>query len=318
VALLMLDPAEPDIDPTIGRLTFANVTGRNMDGDELCVYGILERERTGEHVAARFVGFARGSLAQVDSTGEKGRLIRPGFSGAAVFDEREQAIVGLVQSLKVDRHRAVRVGSADSPEMTKAALALPTAQLAELVPDLVIEERSRPAWWGAAWTISSLALLTLCLAHVWVSQQGAGVVAQLAFESRHPQIAALYGMHIAPLGTFVAWLLLSYARDFARSPWSQRVPPFPFFRDRWAPGLRPLMSVLVITLFVIAPIYSQGHLAIKFHSEGNVYASMSTFGEAAWYPDRPQNCLDDGFCLHRNAARYSVVRPASDAPGGYY
>ena len=316
VAVLTLGERERDIDLAIGTASFASVKGRSTDGDPLSVYGILGGERTGEHVNARFIGFARASLAQVESTGEKGRLIRPGFSGAAVFDEREQAAVGMAQSIKVDSLRATLGGPEELPT---AALMLPTAQLAELVPDMLLEERARPAWFAPVWSLAASALLVFSVAHAWVSQGGRGWIAQLALESRHPQIAALYGLHvIALLGLLVVWLLQRYARDFRYSHWSQRIPPFPFCRDRWAPGPRQPMSAVVIALFVVAPIYAQGHLLRKFDGEGYVYAHVSVFGRQAWGATGPRDCVDDSFCMHPDAGRYSLLRPAPGAPGGYF
>lgn len=315
VAVLTLIETEKDIEAEIGVGIFADVSGRTIDGDPLSVYGIVAGERTGEHVKARFVGFARESLAQADSTGEGSRLIRPGFSGAAVFDEREQAIVGLTQGLKIDSHLAAR-GASDAP---KAAVILPALQLAEFVVDLPLEERARPAWFAPVWSLVATALFVFSIAHIWVTQQGTGWINGLALESRHPQVAAFYGMHlIALLGLIVSWLLLLYVRDFARSHWSQRVPPLPFFHDRWAPVGRRVMGAVVIALFVVVPVYTQAHLLRKFHGEGNVYAHVGTFGIAAWGAEGPRDCVGGGFCMHADAGLYSVMRAAPGAPGGYF
>lgn len=316
VAVLTLIESEKDIEAEIGVAILADVSGRTIDGDPLSVYGIVAGERTGEHVKARFVGFARGSLAQADSTGEGGRLIRPGFSGAAVFDEREQAVVGLTQSLKIDSHRAAREALKEVP---RAAVILPALQLAEFVVDLPLEERARPAWFAPVWSLVATALLVFSIAHIWVTQHGTGWISRLALESRHPQVAALYGMHlIALLGLIVSWLLLLYVRDFARSHWSQRVPPLPFFHDLWAPGGRRVMGAVVIALFVVVPAYTQGHLLRKFHGQGNVYAHVGTFGIAAWGAAGPRDCVGGDFCMHPDAGRYSVMRAAPGAPGGYF
>lgn len=316
VALLELDqPA----DSEVGHLPLVDVTGRRLDGDKLQVYGVVAGERTGEHIAARFSGFARGALVQIDSADGKGRLIRPGFSGAGVYDEREQALIGMVQSVKVDKH--------DGPEdatvrISQAAQMLSVPQIMELLRDIEVEERTQPAWLRIGWAVSAVLLFLLSLSHLWVTQQGAGLIAALALESRHPQIAAFLGMHaVAVMGVLVAWILMRYARDFQLSEWSQRIPPFPFLPDRWCTGRRRGMSALVILLFVLLPLYAETHFLLKFHKEGQVWADRKVLGSAAWPASAPLACLgeDDGqrYCQHPQATRYTWVTPASGAKGGY-
>ena len=78
------------------------------------------------------------------------------------------------------------------------------------------------------------------------------------------------------------------------------------------------MSAVVILLFVIVPIYSQGHFVRKFHNEGSVYADVRSFGKEAWGGAGPRNCLDDRFCPHPDAGRYSRMQPAPGYEGGYF
>ncbi len=312
VALLMLADDEQDIDPDVGVAEFADVTGRSIDQDHLGVYGIRGGESIGQHVHARFAGDAGAAMTQIDSADQAGLLIRAGFSGAGIFDEREQAIVGMVQRVKTNVNSSPQV-DAQKTQPSTAALALTAAQLRALVPDLRVEHRERPAWFPAAWPLAALLLLLACVSHFWVSQGGRGWIASLAFESEHLQIAAFYGMHVlALLGPFVAWLLWQYSRDFSISHWSRRIPPFPMCRERWRPGRRVAMSWTVIVLFVVLPLYAQGHFLLKFHGQGHVFADVSTFGKATWVGVE-RNCVgNDAFCRHPQAGRYSFMSGAKN------
>lgn len=227
VALLMLADDEKDIDPDVGIADFADVTGRTIDQDRLGVYGIRDGESIGQHVQARFIGDAGAAMTQIDSMDEAGLLIRAGFSGGGIFDEREQAVVGMVQRVKASVEPTSQ-GGPPKAQASTAALALTAAQLAALVHDLRAEQRGRPAWFPATWPLAALLLLA-CVSHFWVSQGGRGWIANLALESEHLQLAAFYGMHfLALLGPFVAWLLWHYSYDFSLSHWSRRIPPSPF------------------------------------------------------------------------------------------
>jgi hypothetical protein len=123
---------------------------------------------------------------------------------------------------------------------------------------------------------------------------------------------------IALLGPLVFWLLLRYARDFSRRHWSLRIARFPFFRERWTAGPRPMMSALVALLFVIVPIYCQGHLIRKFGNEGSVYANVKSFGLDRSSLMKLGECLNDDFCKHPDAGRYSVIKSASGSPREYF
>jgi len=310
VALLMLADDEADIDPDVGIADFADVTGRTIDQDRLGVYGIRGGESIGQHVQARFVGDAGAAMTQIDSTDEAGLLIRAGFSGGGIFDEREQAIVGMVQRVKANVDPSSQ-GAAPKTQASTAALALSSAQLKALVPDLQVEQRGRPAWFPAAWPLSALLLLLASVSHFWVSQGGRGWIAKLALESEHLQIAAFYGMHVlALLGPFVTWLLWQYSRDFSLSHWSRRIPPFPLCRESWRPGRRVAMSRTVIALFVVLPLYAQGHFLLKFHGQGHVFANVSTFGEASWVGVERDCVGKDAFCRHPQAGRYAFMSGA--------
>lgn len=317
IALLRLADNERDIDPEVGIATLVDVTGRTIDDDRLSVYGIRGGEPIGQHVSARFVGDASAAMTQIDSTDEAGSLIRAGFSGAAVFNEREQAVVGIVQRVKT-RTDGVSPGGPSDVRPTTAALTLSTAQVVQIVPELPVEYRGRPAWFPAAWIVAALLLLLSSVSHLWVSQVGRGGIASLALENEHPQLAAFYGMHVlALLGPGAAWLLWRYSLDFGLSHWSRRIPPFPLCSESWRPGRRVAMSTIVIVLFVFLPLYCQGHFLSKFHDQGQVFAHVETFGENAW-AGMSRDCVVDGaFCSHPHAGRYTFMRGARSIAGHF-
>ncbi len=323
LAVLTLVADEPDIDDRVGVARLADVTGRLTDDDPLSVYGLLHRQPTGEHVPARFVGYALGGLTQVNSTDTLGRLVRPGFSGSGVYDAREQAVVGMVQSLKADGQSA----PGDLPETKaeppldpgRAALVLPARQLAELVPALPVEVRARPPWFDAVWSLTAGAFLVFSLAHMWAVQHDGRWIGYLAPNSQHPMLAAYFGVHIVgtlALGT--ALLLWFYARDFPHSHWSRRVPPMPYLRVEQAPGPRYVMALLVAVLFVGLPLWNQGHLVKTFLKNGEVYAHVRTFGPEAWGTIDPKTCIrNQSFCPHPGG-RWRLMSPAPGYEGGYF
>jgi hypothetical protein len=307
LALLELAEGEPDIGAEVGYADLANVTGRTTDQDRFSVYGIAGGGSIGQHLQARFVGAAGAAMTQIESVDKSGQVIRPGFSGACIFDEREQAIVGMVQRVKVNTDPAQGAGPAVA-KVSTAALALGTAQLAALVPGLRVEKRGRPAWFPIAWPLAALLLLLASVSHFWASQGGRGLIAEFALEGEHLQLAAFLGMHVlAILGPGVAWLLYRYSSDFSLSHWSRRIPPFPFCRESWRPGRRVAMSATVIALFVILPVYAQGHFLRKFHGQGEVFAHVATFDATHW-SGIERDCVVKGkFCRHPQAGRYSLM-----------
>jgi hypothetical protein len=294
VAVLELAETEEDIPPSIGYAMFADVVGRRTEGDPLSAYGRRPTHPAGQHVRARFVGPARGDLVQVDSVDDEGRLIQPGFSGAGIYDQHEQALIGMVQGGLSDPEGE----PSSTPSFPKAALMLSTPALAQLVPGLRVERRKRPGSFSQVWSSLALSLLVLDVAHHAMSQQVTGMPALAFLENAHPQLAAFWGMHfLAVLGPILFARMLVYARDFPCSHWSERIPPFPFWSARWLGGPRPAMSTVVVLLFVVVPIFSQGHFLRKFHREGTVYANLHVFGLT-----RQANCVDD-FCPNPRACR---------------
>ncbi|MDZ4782934.1 MAG: hypothetical protein SGJ19_22015 [Planctomycetia bacterium] len=309
VAVLELAKNEDDIPPSIGYALFADVIGRRTDGDSLSTYGRYPTHPAGKRTRARFVGSARGDLVQVDSVDDEGRGIGPGFSGGGVYDDHEQALIGMVQGGLSDPE------AEPPPRLTfpKAALMLSTPALAQFVPGLRVERRRRPAWFWRGWSFLALALLVMDIAHHWVSQQGKGGISALALESIHAQLAAFWGMHLlAVLGPIVFAFMFIYARDFSCSHWSERIPPFPFWSERWLGGPRPMMSTVVVLFFVVVPIVSQVHFLLKFHGEGTVYAKAEVFGLA-----RQANCIED-FCPNPGADRYRWLPAPSGLWDGYF
>lgn len=97
------------------------------DGHRLMVFGFGAGNEHGNYVEARFMGRTEAGRVQIDGTSVVGVFIREGYSGAAVWDTIQEAVVGMIS--------AANVKPAD-----RVAYMIPLAVLEQAWPRLVVAE----------------------------------------------------------------------------------------------------------------------------------------------------------------------------------
>lgn len=286
---------EEDIPEDVGITIFAQVY-RAIEKDPLSVYGIAAKAATGSRVLATLSGHARAGEIQIDATnGAEGLFIEPGFSGAAVWDALHEAVVGMTTKKRKGIDQAYMV---------------PTNILREAWPALLVEERRLPASINPLWTGACALLLLLMLTTlVWNRVQ-------------NEQVAAFFGMHfyaiIAPL---IGWIWLRYVDDFPLRGWSSRIPRFASLRMNPGSPAEKRFWIASVFLFVLIPLYVQGHFLKTFHEGGRFYIYPEDFGFTDKELEQNGICLrgrGSVKCEHPDAGRYSTVTPRPPAEGRYW
>ncbi len=115
---------EAEVLTDVGVARFAREA---LDGHRLMVFGFRAGNEQGNYVEARFMGRTEAGRVQIDGTSVLGVFIREGYSGAAVWDTVNEAVVGMVS--------AANVNPAD-----RVAYMIPLAVLEQAWPHLVVAE----------------------------------------------------------------------------------------------------------------------------------------------------------------------------------
>lgn len=277
----------------------------SLENNPLKIFGMPKGD--GRHVDVRYQGLTANVEVQLDGDAAAENFVEGGYSGAGVWNSAQGAFIGMVRSIAADGEHT--------------AFLTPVGSLQQACPSLPIERRRLSATFLRTWTMG-IALFIGATFYLF-----GGNLWWTTFS--HPQLAAFAGMHVYPiLGPFIAWLLLSHARDYQFHPWSTRVPKLAGLRNfesgsaedqQWAAAL-----LIVLTAF---PVYAQVHFLKEFHNEGHVYIYPRDFGFEATELQamvRGPACLNGSAesgnrkCRHPDAGRYSTVTPKPGAEGGYW
>jgi hypothetical protein len=92
---------ERDVPSDVGFARFSR-PARRLDGHPLMVFGIRAGECKGNYVEARFMGATDVAEVQIDGTSMTGVFVQGGYSGAAVWDMIEKAVLGMVSSRRTN------------------------------------------------------------------------------------------------------------------------------------------------------------------------------------------------------------------------
>jgi hypothetical protein len=266
-----------------------------LDGDPLSVYGSAARESNGHHIAAEFKGPCSNSEVQIDGVAAaRGLFVKQGYSGAAVWDAKHSVVVGIVRAM----YRGADI-----------AYMVPTARIAEAWHDLPYETRRLPFLVNWLWTAFATVFLTLVIHFMWV--------VQAATPDQNPQLGAFVGMHLYFVGAaLMGWLWYLHARNYRLHQWSARIPRFAGIDFGPDSSASRVLSIVSIVLFILIPLYTQGHFIRTFHTQGHVYIYSDDFG---YSPPEVFGCLGRmGLCQHKDAGRYSTVTAKPPAVGGYW
>jgi hypothetical protein len=284
-----------DVPADVGIAVFAEIR-TVLDGDPLSVFGAAAREPNGHHVDAKFMGSCSEVEVQIDGVKTAGVFVQRGYSGAAAWDSRHAAVVGMV--------RAVHTG-----EGVQVAYMVPTLRIAAVWSAFPYEVRRLPFLLNWLWTLFATLFLGLIVHFFWVVQAAA--------PDEHPQLAAFTGMHLYVVGAaLLGGLWYLHTRSQLRHDWSARVPRFAGIDLGPDVGANRTLSTLSLVLFVLVPLYAQGHFLRTFLTQGHVYIYSDDFG---YTPSELPGCLGrHGLCQHLEAGRFSTVHPRPPAQGGYW
>ncbi|MER8512120.1 serine protease [Mesorhizobium sp. M1060] len=297
-----------DVPADVGVAIFTD-TVDPLDDHVLSVFGMASDDQPPNHVRAIFMGPVNVGQSQIDGTGDNsGVFVKGGYSGAAVWDNVEKGLVGMV-----------RARSADPAE--QVAYMVPVPALNKSWPTLPVETRRLPASFNGLWTgFTSLFFLVV-------------LVIFLMNRNKWPttQLSAFAGMNIyALVAPFVGLMWRRYSKEFSLRPWSTRIPRFGGFKAEAGSASEKLFWAASVFFLILLPLYAQGHFIRTFHNQGDVLIYSSAFGlrdediEAMECPaGSGHHCQcwksrSNHLCQHPEAGRYSMVKPASPDKGGFW
>lgn len=265
----------------------------DLSVNELSVYGCLADGHVGRHVATRFRGSVVNNWTQIAAEPGQKLGIEPGFSGAAVWDQSNQTVIGMM-------NQRSRFGDG------QLAYFIPAATLVKQLP-MFPHERRRTSPRQQAWfTRIAVLLFVLMLVHYLATQSTASLVL-VPWAEKERILAAHFGMHIyaillGPLVSFYAW---RHARAYAMHPWYQRIPPLLSTRLGAASNTKD-GSLGVLLFFLLLPAYAQGHFFRKVNwADASILANRTEFPASSSQFDE-KHC-GGAFCEHANAGVWSII-----------
>jgi hypothetical protein len=304
IAILELEqPAPPDAGTTV----LAAVSSERDEGETLSVFGVRPGHEIGEHVQAQLRGDSTAAWRQINAGGGSG--VEPGFSGAGVWDEAQQATIGMV----------VRRFKGDG----KVAFFVPAEALIEFAGDIPHEGHTLSSIFARSFTVFASLFFITALFHMladrirefpWFLTLGFG----------NEIVSAFFGLHIVVFFmTFLLWMLLSFARAYREHPWWMRVPQFGFLGAPARPSSSRFAAIATVVVLVAMPLYMNGHFLRRLHSdEMKVYIDTNVHGyDPAKLMAAGETCGKGdaaGYCTHQGAGLYHLVPPGAPGKGGYF
>lgn len=304
IALLEL---EEDAPSEVGQTVLADIRGIALDRDELGVFGPPAGARLAVHFDARFAGKVNPSWSQVDPVSASGSFVTGGFSGGRVWSYTHEAAVGMIVAMQVG-------------EAHRRAFMIPATAIRRFLVGLPSEVRRSGAEFCAVWTVFATCFLVLVLTH-FLGERIGNYPAWLALGNGNSVVNGFFGMHINALLMPIAFaMLLRFSRGYREHPYWMRLPQFGRFRAPARPTRSRLATFLTLAVFVVVPLYIQGHFLRGFHNKGAVYIYPGPFGTSSTeLKAMGSPCFEPSvhYCEHPEAGRYSVVTPKPGSPGGY-
>lgn len=301
IAVLELEqPAPPDA----GVNVLAVVSQERDERGDLSLFGVRGDRELGEHVSARLIGQSSPAWRQI--VVEQGGGVEPGFSGAGVWDEAQQATIGI----------AVRRHDSD------VAFFLPAEALIEFAGDIPHERRNLSSVFARGFTLFGAAFFIALLFHL-LADRIREFPKFLSLGLGNEILASFWGLHlIAVFMPFLLWMLLSFAEAYREHPWWMRLPQFGYLGAPARPTSGRFAAVATLILLVAGPLYLSGHFMRRLHgNEMKVYIDAKAFGyEPARLVAAGESCGPDrsaGYCTHPSAGLYTLVPPESAGKGGY-
>ena len=299
-ALELEDPAPDDV----GIAVLAAIAPERDEGGELSVYGIRAGREVGEHVVARQLDEATSAWKQLATNGGAG--IEPGFSGAGVWDESNQATIGIA-----------------ARRYEENAYFVPAEHVIQFAGDIPHERRSLSSSYARVFTVFGGVFFAAALSHM-LADRVREFPHFLSLGAGNEILAAFFGLHLILIFMPVLlWKMLTFAIAFREHPWWMRVPQFGFFGSPPRPSASRTAAAATLVVLVAMPLYMGGHFLRRLHgNEMKVYIDAKAQGYA---PERlvaaGESCgteRREGYCTHERAGLYSLVPPGAPGKGGYF
>jgi len=189
-----------------------------------------------------------------------------------------------------------------------------------LVQTFPSEVRRCGAEFCAVWTIFATFFFLLVLTH-FLGERIGSYPPSLALGNSNTVVNGFFGMNINAILMPIAFaMLLRFAAGYREHPYWMRLPQFGRFRTPAKPTKSRLATFLTLAVFVVVPLYIQGHFLHAFHANGAVYIYPEPFGfSSGELESTGHRCFMNGahLCEQSAAGRYSVVTPKPGSDGGY-
>ncbi len=304
IALLELEDAAPS---EVGQTVLADIRGVALDGDQLGVFGPPAGSRLVVHFDARFGGKVNPSWSQIDPVSASGDFVTGGFSGGRVWSYTHEAAIGMIVAMQVG-------------EAQRRAFMIPAAPIRRFLISLPSEVRRCGAEFCAVWTVFATCFLLLILTH-FLGERIGSYPPSLALGNGNTVVNGFLGMNInAWLMPIAFAMLLRFAAGYREHPYWTRLPQFGRFQTPAKPTRSRLVTFLTLAVFVVMPLYIQGHFLRTFQKNGAVYIYPEAFGFSSTELEaKGYRCFKAGMhlCEHPEAGPYSLVTSTPGSDGSY-
>lgn len=304
IALLELDAPAP---AEVGQSVLAEIRNIPFDHDQLGVFGPPAGSPLAVHFDARFAGKVNPSWAQVDPVSPSGSFVTGGFSGGRVWSYTHDAAIGMIVAMQLG-------------ETQRRAFMIPAAAIRRFLPDLPCEVRRVGARFGTIWTVFATAWLALVVTH-FLGERIGNYPEVLALGIGNTVVNGFFGMHInAVLMPVALAMLLRFAAGYREHPYWMRLPRYALFQRPARPTGSRTAAILTLIVFVLVPLYVQGHFIRMFHTRGEVYIYPETFGFSSQELEgQSERCHKPAmhYCTHPQAGLFSRVTPKPGVSGSF-
>lgn len=197
IAVLELEQPAP---PEAGVNVLAAIAQERDEGGALSLFGVRGDREFGEHVSARLLGKSSPAWRQI-AVGQAGG-VEPGFSGAGVWDEGQQATIGI----------AVRRHDSD------VAFFLPAEALIQFAGNIPHERRDLTSGFARGFTVFGAAFFIAALFHL-LADRIREFPNFLSLGLGNEILASFWGLHlIVVFMPLLLWMLLSFAKAYREHP----------------------------------------------------------------------------------------------------
>ncbi len=298
-ALLELEHSAP-ADAGLG--TFSVVAPDQLTGSKVSVFGQERGGEVGRHEPAVLANRVSGGWWEIDAR-QNPESIRPGFSGAPVFDEKRRAMVGIVTRVSKDPKRG-------------RAYMIRTEQLLSDLPALKGEHNRTSFGSQMALRILTAIVSLICILFIMESTSNHDLLG-IPFIANSSVLAGYFGLILVGfLAPVLAWLAWRHAMSYRARAWYQRVPAIGSPDPGSSLDNSRVVAAFTLALLLGLPIGSQAHFyrnAFGWFRDNTAYAIMiyeSDFGiKANASGDSSRVCADSAkrICPHEDAGLWSLV-----------